>query len=116
MYRSGPFQKGKPEQGYQLALTPKEFFSAGIDEANAWSRKSYGRDFDRLSPPDRAAALKTMEEGKAEFIGIGLQAVLRRPADHQHGRLFLRSDIRRKSQPRFLEHAGISGTASDLCE
>ena len=71
MYRSGPFQKGKPEQGYQLALTPKEFFSAGIDEANAWSRKTYGKDFDRLSPPDRAAALKTMEEGKAEFIGIG---------------------------------------------
>jgi gluconate 2-dehydrogenase gamma chain len=30
MYRSGPYQKGKPEQGYQLALTPKEFFSAGI--------------------------------------------------------------------------------------
>ena len=28
MYRSGPYQKGKPEQGYQLALTP-ELFSAG---------------------------------------------------------------------------------------
>jgi gluconate 2-dehydrogenase gamma chain len=30
MYRSGPFHKGKPEQGYQLALTPREFFAAGI--------------------------------------------------------------------------------------
>jgi gluconate 2-dehydrogenase gamma chain len=71
MYRSGPFQKGKPEQGYQLALTPKEFFSAGISEANEWSRKTYGKDFDRLAPADRNAALKAMEEGKAEFIGIG---------------------------------------------
>jgi gluconate 2-dehydrogenase gamma chain len=71
MYRSGPFQKGKPEQGYQLALTPKEFFSAGVDEANAWSRKTYGKDFDRLAPTDRVAALKMMEDGKAEFIGIG---------------------------------------------
>src|SRR5258708_16325218 len=71
MYRSGPFQKGKPEQGYQLCLTPKEFFSAGIDEANAWSRKTYGKDFDRLAPAERVSALKTMEEGKAEFIGIG---------------------------------------------
>src|SRR5262249_48935940 len=71
MYRSGPFQKGKPEQGYQLALTPKEFFSAGIAEANDWSRKTYGKEFDRLAPADRTAALKAMEEGKAEFVGLG---------------------------------------------
>src|SRR6266566_1537810 len=50
MYRSGPFQKGKPEQGYQLALTPREFFAAGITAANAWTRKTYGKDFDRLAP------------------------------------------------------------------
>jgi gluconate 2-dehydrogenase gamma chain len=71
MYRSGPFQKGKPEQGYQLPLTPKEFFSAGIAEANAWSNKTYGKAFDRLAPADRIAALKAMEEGKAEFVGLG---------------------------------------------
>jgi gluconate 2-dehydrogenase gamma chain len=71
MYRSGPYQKGKPEQGYQLALTPKEFFSTGIAEANAWSRKTYGKEFDRLAPADRVSALKAMEEGKAEFIGLG---------------------------------------------
>src|SRR5271165_5055735 len=53
MYRSGPFQKGKPEQGYQLALTPRQFFQTGIAEANAWSRKTYGKELDRLSQPDR---------------------------------------------------------------
>jgi gluconate 2-dehydrogenase gamma chain len=71
MYRSGPFQKGKPEQGYQLALTPHEFFAAGIAEANQWSRQTYGKDFDRLTPGDRVNALKAMEEGKAEFVGLG---------------------------------------------
>jgi gluconate 2-dehydrogenase gamma chain len=71
MYRSGPFQKGKPEQGYQLALTPKEFFAAGIAAANAWSRKTHGKEFDRLAPAERVSALKTMEEGKAEFVGMG---------------------------------------------
>jgi gluconate 2-dehydrogenase gamma chain len=71
MYRSGPYQKGKPEQGYQLALMPKEFFSAGIAEANEWSRKTYGKEFDRLAAADRISALKAMEEGKAEFIGLG---------------------------------------------
>src|SRR5277367_4686770 len=33
-YRLGPFFKGKPEQGYQLALTPAEYFSTGIAAAN----------------------------------------------------------------------------------
>ena len=68
MYRAGPFHKGKPEQGYQLALTPREFFAAGIVAANAWSRKTFGgKDFDRLSAADRVTALKAMEDGKAAF-------------------------------------------------
>ncbi len=71
MYRSGPFHKGKPEQGYQLALTPCQFFQAGIAEANAWSHKTYGKEFDGLSQPDRVAALKAMEEGKAELATLG---------------------------------------------
>jgi gluconate 2-dehydrogenase gamma chain len=66
-YRGGPFAQGKPEHGYQLPLTPREFFTAGIRAANAWSRKTYGKDFDRLGPADRDAALKAMEQGKAEF-------------------------------------------------
>jgi gluconate 2-dehydrogenase gamma chain len=70
MYRMGPFRKGKPEQGYQLPLTPREYFAAGIAAANAWSRKTYGKDFDRLSSADRVAALKAMEEGKAEFANF----------------------------------------------
>jgi gluconate 2-dehydrogenase gamma chain len=66
-YRAGPYLKGKPEQGYQLPLTPAEFFSTGIAAANDWSRKTYGRDFDRLPPDQRVEALKAMQEGKAEF-------------------------------------------------
>ncbi len=67
MYRSGPFHQGTPEQGYQLALTPRDFFSAGIAAANAWCTKTYGKTFDRLTAAQRTEALKTMEEGKAEF-------------------------------------------------
>lgn len=70
MYRSGPFLKGKPEQGYQLSLTPLEFFQIGIAEANAWSVRANGKTFDRLSPAERATALKAMEEGKADFRGL----------------------------------------------
>jgi gluconate 2-dehydrogenase gamma chain len=70
LYRDGPFPKGKPELGYQLALTPREFFRAGITAANTWTRKTYGKDFDRLPEKDREAALKAMEEGKAPFPGF----------------------------------------------
>ena len=69
LYRDGPFPKGKPELGYQLPLNPREFFRAGIAAANEWSRKTYGKDFDRLAAADRDAALKAMEAGKAEFSG-----------------------------------------------
>ncbi len=74
MYRAGPFTKGKPEQGYQLPLTPAEYFTAGIDAANAWSRKTYGRDFDRLDPAKRVEALKSMEDGKAQFQDFSSKA------------------------------------------
>ena len=66
-YRNGPFLQGKPEHGYQLPLTPHEFFAAGIKAANAWTRKTHGKDFDRLAPGERDVALKAMEAGKAEF-------------------------------------------------
>jgi gluconate 2-dehydrogenase gamma chain len=70
LYRQGPFPKAKPELGYQLSLNPREFFRAGIESANAWTRKTYGKDFDRLSEPDRIAALKAMEDDKAPFPGF----------------------------------------------
>jgi gluconate 2-dehydrogenase gamma chain len=70
LYRQGPFPKGKPELGYQLELNPREFFRAGITAANEFTRKTYGKDFDRLSEADRIAALKTIDEGKANFPGF----------------------------------------------
>jgi gluconate 2-dehydrogenase gamma chain len=70
LYRQGPFPKAKPELGYQLALNPREFFRAGIESANSWTRKTYGKEFDRLSEMDREAALKAMEDDRAPFPGF----------------------------------------------
>jgi gluconate 2-dehydrogenase gamma chain len=77
-YRSGPFHNGKPEQGYQLPLTPREYFAAGIAAANAWSHKTYGKEFDRLAPADRAAALQAWEGGKAQFEGFSAKGFFER--------------------------------------
>src|SRR6266567_5153496 len=70
LYRNGPFLPARPEHGYQLPLTPREYFAAGIRADNDWSRKTYGEDFDRLPATDREAALKTMDAGKAELSEI----------------------------------------------
>jgi gluconate 2-dehydrogenase gamma chain len=78
MYRMGPFRRGKPEQGYQLALTSREYFAAGIEAANDWSRKTFGKDFDRLSPAERAAAFTQMEQGKAKFEHFSATAFFNR--------------------------------------
>jgi len=67
MYRNGPFRKAKPEYGYQLPLTPRQFFAAGIVATNAWTRKLHGKDFDRLAAKERDDALKALEQGKAEL-------------------------------------------------
>jgi gluconate 2-dehydrogenase gamma chain len=70
LYRGGPFRKGKAEHGYQLPLTPREFFAVGIAATNAWTRKLHGKDFDRLDANAREDALRALESGKAEFVGF----------------------------------------------
>jgi len=65
MYRNGPFRNAKREYGYQLPLTPRQFFAAGVVAINAWTRKAYGKDFDRLAAKEREDALKALEQGKA---------------------------------------------------
>src|SRR5205085_5250589 len=67
LYRQGPFLPAKGELGYQLALSPREFFRAGIAAANEWTKKTYGKEFDRLSPAQREEALTAMDAGKAQF-------------------------------------------------
>lgn len=78
MYRGGPYFAGKPEQGYQLPLTPAEFFVAGIAGAKEWTRKTYGTDFEGLEQSKRVEALKAMQEGKAEFDNFSSRAFFAR--------------------------------------
>ena len=74
LYRSGPFQPAAAGQGYQLPMTPLEFFRAGIAAADRWSRKTTGKAFDRLGEADRVKAMKEMESGKAEFENFNAKA------------------------------------------
>jgi gluconate 2-dehydrogenase gamma chain len=64
LYMQGPWQKGTPSQGYQLPMTPAEFFRAAIAATNAHCRKTYQKEFDRLPREQQVALLQQLEGGK----------------------------------------------------
>ena len=67
LYRDGPIVQGKPEHGYQLGLTPRDFFARGIAAADGWTAARFGGAFAALGESDRQAALQAMEQGSATF-------------------------------------------------
>ena len=64
LYRVGPWHRGKPQLGYQLPLTPEQFFKAGIAAANAACRARHNKPFFALSAADGDAFLKDIAAGK----------------------------------------------------
>jgi gluconate 2-dehydrogenase gamma chain len=67
LFMQGPWAPGTPNQGYQLPLTPAELFRAGVKQANAYCRTSYGRTFDRLATDRKEAFLLALSRGQAAF-------------------------------------------------
>jgi gluconate 2-dehydrogenase gamma chain len=65
LYLRGPWRRGKPQLGYQLPMTPEQFFKEGIAAANAVSRTRFGETFDRLAPRDADALLRDIAGEKA---------------------------------------------------
>jgi gluconate 2-dehydrogenase gamma chain len=64
LYMRGPWRKGKPQFGYQLPLTPEQFFKIGIEAANSACKKTYGKNFDALAAADADAFLAQIATGK----------------------------------------------------
>ena len=73
LYRDGPAAKGKPEQGPQSVLAPRDFFRAGIEAAEAWTHAAHGRGFAQLNESERRDALAAMEAGRAVIADIDLK-------------------------------------------
>jgi len=72
-YMQGPWQKGVSTQGYQSPLTPAEFFRAGIAASNAHCRKTFNKDFDRLTSDQQNTVLQDMEQGRVTFDTVSAQ-------------------------------------------
>jgi gluconate 2-dehydrogenase gamma chain len=69
LYRDGPWAKGTPNQGYQLPLTPAELYRAGIEGANAYCRKTFGKSFERCTGEQKETFLKDLSGGKITLAG-----------------------------------------------
>jgi gluconate 2-dehydrogenase gamma chain len=67
LYLQGPWPTGKPEQGYQLPLTPAELYRSGIAATNRYCVETHGREFDRLDQARQSAVLAGLEGGEVSL-------------------------------------------------
>jgi len=66
-YRQGPFEKGTPEQGYQLSFTPAEMIRHGLAALDAATRKQDGKPYAELDEARQDAWLHDLQAGKPDF-------------------------------------------------
>jgi gluconate 2-dehydrogenase gamma chain len=64
LYMRGPWREGKPELGYQLPLTPEQFFKAGLAAADAACQKRNGKGLSELDGSDADRFLHEIADGK----------------------------------------------------
>jgi gluconate 2-dehydrogenase gamma chain len=69
LFMQGPWEKGTPNQGYQLPLTPAHLYRASIAGCNAYCRKTFGQTFDKCTAEQKEAFLKDLADGKVTFEG-----------------------------------------------
>src|SRR5690349_4630748 len=70
LYRSGPWQQGKPTQGYQLQFTPAELFRNALRAIADDVKKTSQGSFTKFSPADQDAYLKSLQDGTKQLGGI----------------------------------------------
>lgn len=63
LYRRGPWRPGRPEDGYQLPLTPEQFFKAGIKAANQACLAAHRRQFPELTAEEADRILQLISTG-----------------------------------------------------
>ena len=84
LYRQGPWKEGAPGQGYQLPLSPAEFFRAGIEAVNNHCTATLGKEFDRLAAADKQRVLQDLDQSKVtldrlsgkQFFEMAYQATM----------------------------------------
>ena len=62
LYFKGPWRTGRPEDGYQLPLTPEQFFKAGLKAADQACTRQHQRRFSEITVAEADAFLTGLAE------------------------------------------------------
>jgi gluconate 2-dehydrogenase gamma chain len=69
LYRSGPWQAGTPQQGYQLPYTPAELFRNAL-RGVALDLQKQGKTFSQMDGPAQDAYLTRLQNGNVDLEGV----------------------------------------------
>jgi gluconate 2-dehydrogenase gamma chain len=69
LYRSGPWQQGVPEQGYQLPFTPAELFRTAL-RGLLKEQEAKKLAFHKMTPEDQDTFLKELEKSDRDLDGV----------------------------------------------
>ena len=108
LYLRGPWRQGRPEDGYQLPLTPEQFFKTGLKAADHACHQQHGQHFADIAAPLADVFLLAIAEGKILDARLSLADWfndLVYPAG-----LLCGSDLRGQSRQGILEAVGLSRT------
>lgn len=75
LYLRGPWRPGRPEDGYQLPLTPERYFKLGLAAADEVCRQQCGgRGFAASPDADAESLLQAIASGRAAHPQVRLEA------------------------------------------
>jgi gluconate 2-dehydrogenase gamma chain len=70
LYRPGPWQQGKPTQGYQLPFTPSELYRTALRGVRADLERNGGKAFERLSGAEQDTYLTLLQTSARDLGGV----------------------------------------------
>jgi gluconate 2-dehydrogenase gamma chain len=70
LYRSGPWTRGSPTQGYQLPFTPAELFRTALRGMRADLKARYSARFEAMAGADQDAYLSLLQTSAHDLDGV----------------------------------------------
>ncbi len=74
LFLHGPWRPGRAEDGYQLPMTPEQYFKLGLAAADEACRQQHGRGFAGVSTAEAGVFLQAVASGKAAHPQVRLDA------------------------------------------
>jgi gluconate 2-dehydrogenase gamma chain len=70
LYRSGPWQEGKPTQGYQLPFTPAELYRTALRGIRDDLQRTRQTSFEKLGGEQQDAYLTMLQKSSRDLAGV----------------------------------------------